>query len=977
MRRLLSARVSSLGALCALCLTLSACQDPEPEQPKPQPADLGEQGEDMAPDLEADLGEVAIKPPSSWTVRVAQDAPEAVMWTAQDVADYLKMMGLSASVETVSAATTLDCAPGSGVVAFLGEEAIGAPQWSTLTPNEQSWSIQEQRCADQGALVRLGGGGLLGRQYAAYEWLNRLGVRFFHPEQEFVPAQPAWSQAPLSLERTPAFRWRSASLHLTHPLELGDVFNLKKPELMEEGKRYIDWQIKNGASYGTTGYGDGERASYGLKRGFKRTAGFSLHNQQQGGRAVIDPDDPRPVEDQIADAIDERMGNDPNDYPEFFSFTFNPSEFTELDDREAVAQLTFIADYMAVKYPKTIVYTINHGTHGEPTEHYGVRFYDLPKFAPPSLGVSVHTLMFYDLFRPAPVYGNEDFNYLFDFMVDQYQTRALWYFPESAWWLTFDNAVPLYLPITLEARDRDIQSLAFMLKGKLDGHRVFGSGHEWGYWQNEYCSYRMAADLSYRLSSCLDEITSPMGQAAPVVKAALLEAIRFQERDFIYDPELMRYLVGSDPETEIALSVGVHFHPLPPAPAQIMGWDEPQTQRWLDQIAPRLERAAQDYEGLVAKLNAARERVPEAGLPWFNEVVDGLEVNGLRARHGLEVYGAAVLLRQSQLRFSQELRTRAEQSLAKAKETTDAAIAVIRRREQGYRYKPLDRAIAGGPDGTEDENWTIYKFRVHNRAHHAYYYRRPERLVEELFSGRGEVAQVQDVVLGPDEQLVLDVLAPDLSGLSLDLGDGEQARSAHVEHSYAQPGIYTVKLEATSAQGQPVTWSVQVAVVQDEAHTGFSGDIKAPKTVDIIEPVMPALVWGKLDDERYILGFSAASSGAVMPGQFSALSLDPASPTLRTKAARQLVPVINKMTATIQTTIVVDSGVLTRDAADDAPLVFSGQMVTDSIVDAIVAVGGFEPDGARRLVSRALGYTPSTLPATVPFLVEYTLMAAP
>ncbi len=37
---------------------------------------------------------------------------------------------------------------------------------------------------------------------------------------------------------------------------------------------------------------------------------------------------------------------------------------------------------------------------------------------------------------------------------------------ESAWWLTFDIPVPLYLPITIEARDRDIQGIAFMLEGK-------------------------------------------------------------------------------------------------------------------------------------------------------------------------------------------------------------------------------------------------------------------------------------------------------------------------------------------------------------------------------------------------------------------------------------------------------------------------------------------------------------------------------
>ncbi|MCZ7678511.1 MAG: hypothetical protein M5U28_06950 [Sandaracinaceae bacterium] len=252
--------------------------------------------------------------------------------------------------------------PASSARATSSSPATASTERSPSGESDQSFRIAEERCERAGSLVRLSGGGLLGRQYAAYEWLHRLGVRFFHPEEEHVPAEPAWPAEPVLVDHTPAFRWRSVSLHLTHPLELGDAFRTGDPAYTEEAVRYIDWQIKNGASRGHEGIGDGEHRTRGVDRGFPRTAGISLHNQQQGGRPIVDPDDPRPVEEQIAAAIDERMQPADGLAPEVFSFSFNPSEFTEIPDTDAVAQITFIGDYMAERYPEAIVETTNHGT---------------------------------------------------------------------------------------------------------------------------------------------------------------------------------------------------------------------------------------------------------------------------------------------------------------------------------------------------------------------------------------------------------------------------------------------------------------------------------------------------------------------------------------------------------------------------------------------------------------------------------------
>ncbi|MFU8802294.1 MAG: PKD domain-containing protein [Bradymonadaceae bacterium] len=911
--------------------------------------------------------------PHAWQLLHSGELPRGVQWAADDIVKYLVAMGREVTREATT--EPAGCQPGQGVVILLGDGLGEAGLAADAT--DQTFRIDESRCGEEGdfgVLVRLSGGDLLGRQYAVYEWLHHLGVRFFHPEEEYVPSTPRYHHEPLVREHTPAFLYRSVSLHLTHPLELGDIFRQNDLQYLDEGRRYIDWQIKNLASFGTESIAadpDPETRDYGVLRGLPRGSGFALHNQQQGASGVIDQDDPRTEEEQIAAAIDQRMGNDPQRYPHIFNFTFNPSEFTEIDDQDVVRQLTYVADYFAENYPDTKVSAINHGTHSEPTAHYGVRYYDLPKFAPENLGVRVHTLMFYDLFRPAPVYGNENFNNLYDFMEEQYQTRQLWYYPEAAWWLTFDIPIPFYLPITIEARDRDIQGIKHMLDGKLEGHRVFGSGHEWGYWQNEYCPYRMTTYLDYSYTNCLEDIAWPMGRAAPEVVAVVEDAIGFQERDFIYDADLLAYLVGSDPETEIAATIGIVFHPMPPSPSMILRWDLSDIEDWEANIRPGLERMDADYVGLIERLDAVRDLVPEDGASWFNEIYDGLEATGLRARHGLQAFGAAVTLRKFQLTFDGTLERLAWDLLEDAEQTTEDVLTVVHRREEGYRYQPLARSIAGGPDGTEDDNWTVYGYRYLNRTHHAYYYTRTNRLVREAFEGARDAINVPNVLVGPDEPFTLNVTRTDLEDIEVDFGDGNQEQGTSFEHIYDEPGIYVVRLEAT-LEGEPFVFVTRVARVIHKYTTGFTGRIAEPSGTQLIESAMPSISTGYLDGQTVALGFSPGENGNVLPGYWTEVAAIPSDDSLLTAESDVIIPIINRAQAEIMTSLLVTGAVVhIRDHNDLPHLFIEGSLSTDAVVDAVVEIGGFEEEGARQLVAQVLGYTPETLPEFVPFIARY------
>jgi len=593
------------------------------------------------------------------------------------------------------------------------------------------------------------------------------------------------------------------------------------------------------------------------------------------------------------------------------------------------------------------------------------------------LAVKCHTLMFYDLFRPAPVYGNENFNFMYDFMASEYTKRELWHFPESAWWLTFDNQIPLYLPITIEARDRDIQGIAYMLSGKLIGHHTFGSGHEWGYWQNEYCSLRLANDIHYRYTDCLSDIVSPMGKASTEVKSVMMDLIAFEERDFIYG-DILRYLVGSDPETEAAYSVGVVFHELPPSPAEILSWDEDLANDFDYRIKPQLQRMETDYMALLARMDAVAELVPEKGLPWFNEIHDGLEITALRARHQHQAYGAAVTFRRSQLERSADLANAAKDLLAAAKETTQTVLKVVAKREQGYRYKPIERSIGGGPEGKDDENWSTYPFRVHNRTHYAYYYTRIDDLVDAAMSATGTPVQVSDAVLAPGQKLVVDIIDSAVTAPSISFGDGQSVSDAHGEHTYAAAGVFTLSVTG-QREAKPFAYSDKLASVESKHMTGFSGNPVEPAGTSIIKSVLPALSFGTLGATSVALGFSGTSTGEVKPGQWVQLDMAASAMegSIETTPKKIAVPIVKHSDGQVLATMAVEGAKLTW-LKDSTLATIQGMLETQGVIDAVIIVGGgaFDAEGARKMVASTLGYTVDELPASVPFKIEYTLETA-
>ncbi len=882
--------------------------------------------------------------------------------------DLSRVLGATPTIDTASRTS---CVPHEIHIAVLGHEHDEhfASQATPLAA--QSYEIHETRCGDDGHLVTVRGGSLLAAEWSVYDLLETLGVRYLHPEQTLYPAQLRWPELPIDTIEQPAIATRMLHLHRTHPIELSAPLGASVADTASYQRRWVDWNVRVRHDE-VDGFDESVIGAYAYDRGFPREVGLNLVETQQGGRPVIDPSDPRPEAVQIAEAIDAQMAPVAG-MPAVsrFTFLFNPSEFTVADEQVTLDRLTFVTTYVGTHWPDVEIRTINHGTAQSPGPVFGVRFFDLPQFAPTSLGVEVHTLMFYDLDRPAPVYGNADFHHLRDWIIAQQATRRITYYPESSWWLTFDLPVPLYLaPVSLEARDHDLKTLAPYLTGDATaktgvvGHNTFTSGQEWGYWMIDYCTARMTWDLELGWIGCLDHVTDTFASGAEL--RDLLVEVGTAQVDSLRDPDLIAMLVGSDDSTETAAAAGITFHPLPPTPGDVLGWDDARVAQFRERSLDRLPALAATYEGWATRADALLAAQDDAHTTWVAEFADGLRITGLRAAHARAVYVAALELRAAIAARDFAAVATAADHTASARDLTEQARTIVTARETSYRY-PLALSIAGDEVGTSgaQPNATIYPYRYLSRTHRLFYWTRPDSQLAAIFGF--DAVKPNARMIHADQSLDVAVTAMGLSELAIAWGDGTTSTSL-VPHMYVAEGLYAWTLDALQTTGAIHHTDQVVVAPRILSFSRGALHITAPMGAGLIEGLLPGFA--------IALGSDAAGPFLAL-GQLDATTAEITNGSIQRRDRIGAATTAADLRVTLKNLgpiTVFDAVIRTDDGASstDRQLTITGKLSTDEIIQLVVDAGGFDLQGARDAVASVLGYTSDTLPARVSFIATAT-----
>ncbi|MCZ7584062.1 MAG: hypothetical protein M5R36_12390 [Deltaproteobacteria bacterium] len=653
------ARFFLLLAALALLVSFAACSC----------GDDDDDNDDAADDDDSDDDTGA--PAQSVFIAVSPDADASIRLAAEDAADLLRR-AYDGDVSVVEDASAED---DSFVIALTNADT-DEPETYDIVPG------------GDGRTVAVTGSDVRGTRHGLYRLLEEFGFRFFHPEETFIPHIASFGVVP-PITESPAYPRRGFHFTRCIPSRRREAFLVPGEENLRYAKNLIDWLARNRQNYfqfellRTVDYeaaADHYRAIIEYAHARQIDAGVTITWAFQQQKSV-----------EARSAPVGRAGRHPSPRASTKSCrspgTTSTSKWAPPNSRRwatrlQVAWMDITAAYLAEHYPDTECSVKVHVSTGQTAEHYGdINFNFLPQFADARMGVYPHTVMYYDLAGPAPTYGNDGFSHMYDWLLEQVGSRKVYYYPETAYWVSFDIDIPTFLPLYALARWKDIDLLA----GEgLDGHVTFTSGHEWGYWLNDW----IVARATFTPGAWPDHVAAfagVFGDGASAVADAV-ENYADLQYEFLVDRALAAYLAGQDTWDEIGYLLGGGTQARPVKFQDIDGMDAGELEEYASTILVDLGEMAEQFTAAADGFRNLWGLVDPAARPWYEEIADGMDATALRATHAFDLHSGCVERRRFELGLDPNGEDAAAAFFEDALAVSDRVRAVIAEREQHYRY---------------------------------------------------------------------------------------------------------------------------------------------------------------------------------------------------------------------------------------------------------------------------------------------------
>ena len=860
-------RLVTVASLCAVCSW--GCPD------RDENADSKDENELVTPSMQAPTFEAG--------ARLELLLPEGLESDALDLAAsdlqalYASVVGEEEAMSVTRGAT-------------LARTDASLVLWVTILAEDDA-AITEQGYRITAFETRSGRQGLkieaeddIAAMYALYEIAAKQGARYHHPEETYLPARQEGAALPWvedfdGREEAPRFLLRGFHEHTQHPTPMSDFYLRadRAEDFRPYVSRYMKWLARNRqnvASWQMLKTVDldtwepyvsdivEEAHDYGIKIGMV----LSFSDEQQNNFKIVLPDRANEEgmilseEEQIRQVLSrfDAMGFD------FYTFQIGSSEFTKPGDKVTVDRLNSAAKVRREDLAeRPELFTWIHMVCSLEDDDGGY-FYHLAGEADESVGTWVHTVMFHDLEHPSPVYDCETFNHQRDFLKQEIDERAQVYFPESAWWLGFDNNMPLALPITGWTRSWDIkQELAGL---DVRGHVTFTTGREWAYWQYDHFVAQAGWDEEVEWADYLSWIKQMYGDSGEDV-ATTLDAWALLQKKHFFDenPEIYFYLAGELTQDEIGAKAGILARRPKIAYQEVVAYDDETFATWKARDLDMLERMKGEYQALLdgfskPEVPTSRDASLETKLTY--EVWAGLYLYVRRIEHAIELYQGVSDVREW-TRFYQgggdyedprraQLRESAEAHLAAAEAISVEAHEIIQSvSSTTYRYSP---EILTEP---KPESPTSYKFGYLEETERAYFWTRRDvqlsQLIENNFAedletwidepspiyysrGTGiRLTEPDNVVAG---SVIASFVPQMLFGLNGSFASGSDNAKFVIGQDYnenfkpdegTETSFAVMRIEASSAQ---VSGEVYELTVRDD-----TGDVIGEGKLTLIDPI--------------------------------------------------------------------------------------------------------------------------------------------
>ena len=400
-----------------------------------------------------------------------------------------------------------------------------------------------------------------------------LGFAFYHPRETFIPdLTTKWPlDENFSMEVWPKFRKKGFHLHTQHPIELAEpLFNPQLSGSLDEVKEYINWLARNEQnvfdfclleSIDEKTWIEHAKAftAYAQQRGILTSVDVSLHMIQQKSYQLYrnPPLSFRAKKEQIKRRLDWLF----QAHWDIVNMEFNTAEFLTGNAKKRSEFRKFTQEEAE-----------RHGAKLMGRQHIVKESNDLVKSktdgaqhlaVDSSRGVLAHTVMCYSMTEPhAPVYENENQRHIFEFMKRENNIRETWYYPESAYWITFDSSIPVYPLPYLSTRLADIDTAAAY---DVEGHLTFSSGWEMGYWLFDWSIARWCRTVFIN-DKKVENTPTQYTYGNPFAKGTgpILDSLLALHELYLKEKNMMSYMTAQTVTDELPNSLRKEFHPRPP-----------------------------------------------------------------------------------------------------------------------------------------------------------------------------------------------------------------------------------------------------------------------------------------------------------------------------------------------------------------------------------------------------------------------------
>lgn len=624
--------------------------------------------------------------------------------------------------------------------------------------------------------------------YGIYAVLQDMGFKFLHPLRADKEALNLDVARLKQITRTEEPHWekRGIHLHTMHPLELGNLMNgwgVSGPEdrtgwqqMLPYWSSYLEWMTahkQNEVEWSllwTPEAGDFNQSperqnrlkhlntmakSWGIDSGIVVGVRFTQQNNFTLLRAKRPNSNLPATKEQNRQEIIANMDWVLQTGVTSVGGELGGGEFSSGDPTDTLDELNYLADHLAAQNPPVSYRVKIHVSQGQTTKLFkdpmtnrNLNFNYLPLYANEKVGVMPHTVQMYSLLDPAPTYDNQDFSDILRFIkmaasgAVRGVKREVLFYPETAYWVSYDVDVPLFLPAYPYRRVEDLRMIAIdeisgdmkRSNSRMSGQMFFSSGWEFGYWFNDVItaeaawnphpesasamdSFQKIISSTFRLNSRTQGITTILGNMAQHQHDLLIKGLvdgkapkKIDKRNGI------AYLAGVETYDELPMFfreyvpkfIGVSLPLTQPNKFRedwafkrgyYMGED-----KYTKELKPLLAAMAEVFQADASTMKALAENMHASGLSSeLTDFVDGAQITANRASFVMNLW-------ESRLSRFKQRNFRSEPAFQNLQQLMAQTLEITERRKSKIPMLPAHRALITGWESAGYNNPTDYRY---------------------------------------------------------------------------------------------------------------------------------------------------------------------------------------------------------------------------------------------------------------------------